>query len=112
MQPLVAVSQAIYGDKSKYCWKDLTIVNRANGKSVVAKIVDFCPTNGCNWQKGELANNVDIYGQATWNLLGGGNSDGVMDIQVTWPDVKNATPTYKFQTYVLLISLLLLSVSV
>lgn len=28
---------------------------------------------------------MDIYGEAAWTALGGGVTDGVMDLQITWP---------------------------
>ncbi|KAI9193117.1 uncharacterized protein BJ171DRAFT_533808 [Polychytrium aggregatum] len=84
----VAVSEAMYGfaNKDKVCWSTLTIRNAANhSQTVQAIVVDFCPANGCLWPADQLANNVDLYGEATWNALGGGLLDGTVNIEIIWP---------------------------
>ena len=52
--------------------------------SVMAHIVDFCPTNGCLWPSQNLSFNVDVYGEKTWVALGGGLDEGVIDIEILW----------------------------
>jgi hypothetical protein len=83
--PTVAVSEAAW-NKKDVCWKTLKIRNKNNPSlQVEAVIVDFCPRNGCLWNRTERSFNVDIYGQETWKKLGGGVLDGKMQIEVAWP---------------------------
>ncbi|KAL2914081.1 hypothetical protein HK105_206339 [Polyrhizophydium stewartii] len=85
----VAVSETIWGsdNKAKICFQKVQIRNAVNQSlHVEAYVVDFCPTNGCLWPRSELRYNVDIYGQRTFQALGGGLLDGTIDIEVIWPD--------------------------
>ncbi|KAI8802424.1 hypothetical protein BJ742DRAFT_743719 [Cladochytrium replicatum] len=88
--PTVAVSQAVYAATPEIrklaCWN--TVLIRKKGGSVVlnATIVDFCPTNGCLWPNEERARNLDIYGQHTWEALGGKTNESTMAIEVQWPE--------------------------
>ncbi|KAI9203939.1 uncharacterized protein BJ171DRAFT_442760 [Polychytrium aggregatum] len=86
---LVAVSEAVYGgaNKQKYCFQNVAIRNKANGKSITATIVDFCPASGCLWKHSALAHNVDIYGGSAWAALGGQAQQGTLEIEVKWPSV-------------------------
>ena len=82
----VAVSQAAWGHrKSDICWQQLFITNVDTGKSIVATVVDFCPTGGCLWDHKEVTNNVDIYGEAAWRDLGADPMQGTMKVQISWP---------------------------
>jgi hypothetical protein len=84
----VAVSEAAWGgfNKAKVCFQQIQIRNRNNPSTVVkAYIVDFCPTEGCLWAKDERQFNTDLYGQDTWNKLGGEIIGGTIDIEVKWP---------------------------
>jgi hypothetical protein len=84
----VAVSERAYGGRNKKnaCFQTISIRNSKNHSySVKASIVDFCPTNGCLWKSNELANNVDLYGQALWQALGADLEAGVIEIDVLWP---------------------------
>jgi hypothetical protein len=84
----VAVSERAYGGKNKKiaCFQTLKIRNSKNHSFIVeASIVDFCPSNGCLWKSNELANNLDLYGQALWQALGADLNAGVIEIDVLWP---------------------------
>jgi hypothetical protein len=94
--PTVAVSQAAW-NKDQVCWKTIKIRNRKNPSlEVEAVIVDFCPANGCLWNQTERPFNVDIYGQETWKMLGGGLLEGKMDVEIAWPAglVPNSAASY------------------
>jgi hypothetical protein len=84
----VAVSERMYGldNKASVCYSKIPIRSARNTSlSVMASIVDFCPTNGCLWPTQNLSYNVDIYGEKTWVALGGGLDEGRIDIQILWP---------------------------
>lgn len=84
----VAVSERAYGGRNKKnaCYQTVYIRNSQNHSYIVnASIVDFCPANGCLWKPHELANNVDLYGQALWQALGADLDAGVLEVDVLWP---------------------------
>lgn len=84
----VAVSEAAWGGKNKniVCFQKLLIRNPAKPSVVVtAYVVDFCPTNGCNWASDKRQFNADLYGQDTWNTLGGSVTGGDIAVEIQWP---------------------------
>ena len=84
--PTVAVSQAAWA-KEDVCFKKITIRNKNRPEfSVEAHIVDFCPSTGCLWDTKTRHLNADIYGQETWTKLGAQLTDGVMEIEIKWPN--------------------------
>ncbi|KAJ3034430.1 hypothetical protein HDV00_005050 [Rhizophlyctis rosea] len=90
----VAVSQYIYSPiRNQVCWQKIQIRNANNHSATVeARVVDWCPTNGCNWSPSQRAFNVDIYGEKTWYALGGSKSGGSLNIEIQWP---NGVDPYK-----------------
>lgn len=86
LTPTVAVSEAAWPKKS-ICWKSLRIRNRNDHSLFIdAIVVDFCPKNGCLWAKNSREYNVDIYGEESWKALGGGLTQGVLDVEIMWPE--------------------------
>ena len=85
-KPTVAVSQAAWS-KQAVCFKTMTIRNaKIPAYSIEAVIVDFCPSQGCLWDKRMRHLNADIYGEATWKKLGANLTDGVIEIEIKWPE--------------------------
>ncbi|KAI9207035.1 uncharacterized protein BJ171DRAFT_411608, partial [Polychytrium aggregatum] len=85
---VVAVSEAVYGGakKDQYCFQKITIRNsNDHSKQITATIVDFCPAGSCLWSANALAHNVDLYGGAAWQALGGATLDGSINIDIIWP---------------------------
>ena len=84
--PTVAVSEAAWA-KEDVCFKKIIIRNAKKPNLFVeAVIVDFCPATGCLWDKSTRHLNADIYGQETWTKLGANLTDGVIEIEIKWPD--------------------------
>ncbi|KAI9202778.1 uncharacterized protein BJ171DRAFT_600774 [Polychytrium aggregatum] len=90
VQYTVAVSEKIYGDKARYCFQTIQI--RRGGRRINATIVDFCPIGSCLWPESQLATNVDIYGGAAWEALGGGPLDSSVAVEILWPPNTGVLP--------------------
>ncbi|KAJ3027653.1 UNVERIFIED_CONTAM: hypothetical protein HDU68_003411, partial [Siphonaria sp. JEL0065] len=89
----VAVSQKYWASnysptfKAPICWQQLWIRNKYDHtKHITAYVVDFCPSAGCTWGEMELGYNVDMYGGASWEALGGNPMDSKIEVEIVWPD--------------------------
>jgi hypothetical protein len=112
MAPTVAVSAAAWS-KKVICWQSLQIRNKNNPSLVIsARVVDFCPKEGCHWSPNSRHFNVDIYGQDTWEKLGGGLTDGQLEVEVSWPSglVPYVNSSEKFSLALTFSCLLLFSI--